>query len=231
MFFRHALLLLLISCFNQSKAQHVLTIHIEDCRKETGDMTLKFIQLYQRDSSGMKDLGLFYPSGTDCFSIPELTEGHYYFTYPNKYNKEISFNLIIEADTDTTELTICPDRHNHGEPNHIPIIMQLKQGESYTLHFGRYGCFTHWEDSIKVERMNNKYFLTHKNDKKELSTKQYEFIQRFETDLNHFERGGGCTTKAIYKLVYNGQTYAFSDESCEWGGGYTLMKNLKLKTK
>ncbi|MFT5824067.1 MAG: hypothetical protein ACI8ZM_005333 [Crocinitomix sp.] len=231
MFLKTALILCIVFCFNQSKAQHVLTIHIEDCHKETGDGTLKFVRLHQRDSSGMTDLGLFYPNGSDCFSIPNLTEGDYYLIYPNKNNKEISFNLEIEQDTDTTHLSLCLDRHNHGEPNHIPIISQLRNGESYTINFAAYGCFTHWKDSIKVERINDKFYISHTKDKVELTIEEYEALQRFEMNLNHFERGGGCTTSDIYRLIYNEQLYEFEDESCEWNGSSILWKKLKLKKK
>ncbi len=228
---KHILLFLLISCFNQSKAKHILTIDIKNCHKEISDTTLRFMKLYKLESSEDIDLGRFEPFGTAHFSIPDLKEGNYYLLFPNTHNKISRVNFEINYDIDTTQLTLCTNRYNNNEANHIPIISQLREGESYSIKIESIGCFHTWPDSIQIERINHKYYRTYRNNKKELTSKEYEHIQRFEMEFNLFDRRGGCTTTDTYTLTYNGQTLTYKDASCEWNGYNHLLEHLNLNSE
>lgn len=225
---KFVLLFLLMSCFNQIKARHILTINIKNCHKEISDTTLRFIRLYKLESSEDIEVGRFEPYGTDHLSIPGLKEGNYYLLFPNKHNTISRVNFDINHDNDSTQLTLCTNRYNNNEADHIPLISQLKEGEFFSIKIESKGCFHTLPDSIQIERVNQRYYRTYRNNKKELTPKEYEHIQRFEMELNLFDRRGGCTTTDTYTLSYKGQTLTYKDASGEWNGYNHLLEHLGL---
>lgn len=232
-----ALTTIIILCFSLSGlSQHTITVKIKNCKTDLPDRTFNSFSLVKCLKTDSVKIGTFRPNGESTIHITDLESGRYQLKYENRFNLFSTLNIFVSAIRDTTSIVLCPDRYNNSEYNHSPLISQIKNGEELTMIMRIYeglnsnpynGSASY---TLTIARINDIYYLSYNHaDSILINPKQYEAIQRFELELNLFDREESCTTFNTYELILGEHHYLFTDVSCSWHGGATLLKKLALK--
>jgi hypothetical protein len=212
-------------------SQHTLTIEIENCKKKEADPTFKQFILKKGHDSDTVSIGTFKPQGKSILHISNLGPGWHELHYTNKFNLPKHLNIFINPTKDTTSKVLCSDRYNNGEINHIPIISKIRNGEEFSIIFRStpHSLINKTVDTLTIDRVNDVFYLSH-NGKKRLviNPEEFYFIQKFETELNLFNREETCDHFDTYEIIFEEGHHLFTDVSCEWKGGTNLLHHLKL---
>lgn len=108
-------------------------------------------------------------------------------------------------------------------------IERLATNESFSIILDSQGCFNSYQDTIVIERKEDKYFFNSNNQHKELSQKDIELINSFEIELNKL-KPGSCTTINTYTIKYKDEITKIVDSNCFFIG-IELLKNEILNIK
>lgn len=92
-------------------------------------------------------------------------------------------------------------------------IGQLAINESFSIIIDSEGCFNSSQDIIAIHRTDDKYFINWKNQSKELSHNDIEFIKLFEKKLSDL-KPGSCTTTITYTIKYKDEITKIVDGNC-----------------
>lgn len=205
-----------------SFAQSTLHINIKTCQSKDHYSYLNEFNIYRNDTL-FKTVN---PRHNNKQSFEGLAYGKYRIEYKSTFNKSESVEVEL-LEKKEYKVDLCIDYFNYELETYTPFIDQIQNGEQYSIHVSSRGCFHHFEDLIVIKRMENKYQLNHKGDKRILNQEEIETIRHFEMELNYKE-SQGCTTVEEYNLTYKKKKVKISDGSCSWNGYFNLRLKLNL---
>jgi hypothetical protein len=215
------LVVLLLIC-GQSHAQSALLVNVKDCREENQFESISEIRLFRNDTL-INTIKSLFNTGQP---ISDLKYGKYRIDFETIFNRTESVYIEL-SEQKTYSIDLCISYLAYDLETYVPMIDQIQDGESYSIHCASNGCFHSREDLLIIGRKAGYYFLKFEGRKKLLSRDEEEAIRHFEYELNYME-SDGCTTSEVYTLKYKGNEVKIRDGSCDWNGAYHLKRQLNL---
>lgn len=234
-----------IPSFGQTPKTTVIKISIFDCRKndQPHPRGADTILLYKLPEDTIVSKIIHRKFVTYPIRLENMTISAYRMTYRNNYDQLVSKELYLQEQP-VNSIVICPDILLEYSQN---TLIKLQNKDSIVINFRSYGCF-HFENlKLTITKENDAlearlYQILESVKTKGRKTKiKYQgrvliksstltpaniadFV-RFENELNHIKKRGGCTTTDLYSIESKYLNMERQDGRCRWNGFYYLKKS------
>ncbi|EEI93602.1 hypothetical protein HMPREF0765_0754 [Sphingobacterium spiritivorum ATCC 33300] len=120
-----------------------------------------------------------------------------------------------------------------SEENNSPLFLfAMQEGDRIKLRVVSSGCFQYSIYEIQIIKNKAAYQVQYGDHKKDLTTKQWRSLMKFERELSLLKNNtGSCTNVDTYILSAKGRAFIIKDSSCRWGGIQNLLEALQLSSE
>ncbi len=202
-------------CFGQKAS---MQIHIYDNRTSDTPFYYDRISIY-KNGKIFNDSNARYSSNE---TFRNLDTGIYFIKYRSFFNRDETKKIVIN-NYKKYQVDLCLNYIDTVNQVFNPLILQLKNHDSYQIIFRSQGCDHHTQDTLLITKDDTAYIALFRSKSKKLSELEIKMIIQFEHELKHIDLGCNCRTADYYTVEYYNTKIYILDKCCHWKG-YNYIK-------